>query len=106
MTDDDQERKESLKITIALSALVIVAAAVILWGVTQLVPAVSIVAQESFSPGLGLKDAAMVSLVVSFVIILVMAIFAGDGLIGEIQFMILGFFVFFLFFWLCLAWLF
>jgi hypothetical protein len=37
---------------------------------------------------------------------LVFAVAAGDGLIGEIQFIIPGFFLFFVFFWLMLAWIF
>lgn len=59
-----------------------------------------------FAPGLGLKTASIISVVVTFIALIVMAIAAGDGLIGELQYMIAGFFAFFVFFTLFIAWVF
>ena len=59
-----------------------------------------------FEPGLGLKSAAIVSFVVTIITFVIFAVTAGDGLLGEIQYMIGGFFTFFIIFWLMIAWIF
>ena len=89
-----------------LAILAILALALLIWGVIAMLPAFSSWVDSTFSSGLGLKQSGLVAAVVSVVVIIVFAIFAGDGLIGEIQFMIPGFFIFFVFFWLGLAWIF
>jgi hypothetical protein len=62
---------------------------------------------DPFSAGLGLKDAALIAFGVSFVVILVMAIVSGgDAIFGELPFTILGFLIFFVVFWLMIAWIF
>lgn len=61
---------------------------------------------EFFAPGLGLRTASIVSVAVAFVALIAMAIAAGDGLLGELQYMIAGFFAFFVFFTLFIAWVF
>jgi len=44
---------------------------------------------------------------VSFVVILVMAVVSGgDAIFGELPFTILGFLIFFVVFWLMIAWIF
>lgn len=58
------------------------------------------------APGLGLRDAAIIAFVATLVVLVIFAIAAGDGLLGEIQFMLLGFFAFFLALWLLIAWVF
>ena len=55
---------------------------------------------------MGLKDAAVVSFFVTVVIMIVFAITAGEGLLGEIQFILAAFFVFFIILWLLIAWIF
>ena len=59
-----------------------------------------------FEPGLGLKGAAIVSFFVTIITFVIFAVTAGDGLLGEIQYMIGGFFTFFVIFWLMVAWIF
>jgi hypothetical protein len=59
-----------------------------------------------FEPGLGLKNATIISFFVTTGLFIVFAIFSGDGLIGELQFMIGGFFLFFTIFTFLLAWTF
>ena len=70
------------------------------------VPAVGAWAASVFSPGLGLKDAALIAFGLAFVMVLVMAVSAGDGLVGELGVMIPGVLIFFLICWLMLAWVF
>lgn len=59
-----------------------------------------------FEPGLNLKGAAIVSFFVTIITFVIFAVTAGDGLLGEIQYMIGGFFTFFIIFWLMIAWIF
>ena len=61
---------------------------------------------EAFAPGLGLKGAAVIGFFVVVALFVGFAIAAGDGLIGEIQFMIGGFLLFYVIFTLMLAWVF
>jgi hypothetical protein len=58
------------------------------------------------APGLGLRESAVIAFVATLVTLVIFAIAAGDGLLGEIQFMLLGFFAFFLVLWLLIAWIF
>jgi hypothetical protein len=60
----------------------------------------------TLEPGVGLKSAAIWSFGVTFVMFLLFAIVAGDGLLGEIQFMLGGFFLFFVIITLLIAWVF
>ena len=71
-----------------------------------LVPAVGAWVEAAFGPGLGLKPAAGISVGVSLAVLVLLTLTAGDGLLGEIQFVIPGFFLFALFFWLMIAWVF
>ena len=63
--------------------------------------------RDPFSAGLGLKNAAIVSFGVSLALILVMAVVSGgDAIFGELPFTIAGFLIFFVIFWLMIAWIF
>jgi|TARA_B100000767_G_scaffold43625_1_gene37607 hypothetical protein len=56
--------------------------------------------------GLGLKDSAVVSFFVSLVLVAILALVSGDGLLGEVQFVLVAFILFFIVFWLMIAWIF
>ncbi len=56
--------------------------------------------------GVSLRTAAIAGVAASIALLIVMAVVAGDGLIGEFQYMIAGFFLFFVFFTLFVAWVF
>ena len=56
--------------------------------------------------GVGLKTAALWSFGITFAMMLVFAFAAGDSLIGEIQFMLAAFFLFFVIITLLIAWVF
>jgi len=59
-----------------------------------------------FEPGMGLKTAAVVAFFVTLALFIVLALVAGDGLLGELQYMIAGFGSFFVVLWLMIAWIF
>lgn len=61
---------------------------------------------QLFEPGVGLKMASIIGFFVATILFIVFAIFAGDGLLGEIQFMIGGFLLFYLIFTVMIAWVF
>jgi hypothetical protein len=97
--EDIRERKLTLRMFAAIVVALVVAGALlfVLGG-----PLVA----EHLEPGLGLKASAVISFIVTLVVLIVMAVVAGEGLIGELQFMILGFAAFFLVLWLLIAWIF
>lgn len=99
---DQKDKNESRKILLAIIALVLIG----LIGIVLLLPAFSEIVVSGLEPGLGLRDSAVISFFVTLVLMVVLAIAAGDGLVGEIQFMIAGFLAFFLIIWLLLAWIF
>ncbi len=106
MNGDRSDRASARRTALALGALALVLGGLAVWGVGAAMPAVQGWMDQVFAPGIGLKTAAIVAVVVSVVLLLVMTAAAGDGLLGEVQFVIPGFFVFFLFFWLMTAWVF
>jgi hypothetical protein len=61
---------------------------------------------EALNTGVTLKTAALWSFGVTVVLLIVFAIAAGDSLIGELQFMLAGFFAFFVIITLLIAWIF
>ena len=99
---DKKDQRESRTIALALVALLLILGVVLL----LMLPELSELARVYLSPGLGIKDSALISFFVSVVLLIVFALFSGDGLIGEIQFVIPGFFLFFVLNWLLIAWVF
>ncbi|MGB4246890.1 MAG: hypothetical protein WBJ75_04135 [Pseudohongiellaceae bacterium] len=99
---DKKDKDESRKILIALISLVLVAAI----GALLLLPALGEIISVHMSPGLGMRDAAVISFFITIAILIVFAISSGDGLLGELQFMLAGFFAFFVIIWLMIAWVF
>jgi hypothetical protein len=101
---DERDRKEAARLLLAAAIailLLIVIGAVGIYFITGLGDG------DPFSAGLGLKGAAIVSFGVSLVLILVMAIVSGgDAIFGELPFTIAGFLIFFVIFWLMIAWIF
>ncbi len=99
---DQTDKNQSRKIAIALIvlSLVVLGAAALLW------PSVAELAATHLAPGLGIKDSAIIAFVVTIVIMVVFAIASGDGLLGELPFVLGGFLLFFLVVWLLIAWVF
>lgn len=99
---DNKDKDESRKIAIALIVLALVLSVAIFF----MLPVLSEMAAIHFSPGLGLKGSATISFFVTIVVMIVFAISSGDGLLGELQFVLSGFFLFFIIIWLLVAWVF
>lgn len=102
MNSDERDKRESRGILLAIIVLLVVAATAAL----LLLPALGAVVDTVFAPGLGLKPAAVIAFFVTLVLLVVLALAAGDGLLGELQFILAGFFSFFVIFWLMIAWIF
>lgn len=89
----------SVQATLWLAAACLAAAVI---GGVLLVPAIV----GALDAGLGLKPAAAISFGVTIVVLVGLLVAAGDGLIGEFQFVLPAFFLFFVFNWLLIAWIF
>ncbi|TVP79812.1 hypothetical protein [Thioalkalivibrio sp.] len=103
---DMRDSRFALRILLGFSALVAFLVALIVLAAATTLPGISEWVAVTFDSGIGLKNAAIAAAVISVTVIIVFALAAGEGLIGEIQFMIPGFFLFFVFFWLMIAWVF
>jgi hypothetical protein len=99
MADD----KKSLLALVAIFVSLIGLLALATW---FMLPLVADFFATYFSPGLGLRSAAVISFFVTIITLVIFAVAAGDGLLGELQFMLSAFLAFFLVIWLMLAWIF
>jgi hypothetical protein len=97
-----KDRKAARTIGLVLLALFVLLAI----GTLMLYPMIASFAELHFTPGVGLKQAAVIAFFVTLTVFVVFAIAAGDGLIGELQYMLGGFLSFFLVVWLMVAWIF
>lgn len=99
---DRKDKSEARNIALALLVLVVlfVAASVLI------APMASDFNANYFAEGVELKDAAVISFFVTTLLMVVLAMAAGDGLLGELQFMIGAFVSFFVVIWLLVAWIF
>ncbi|WP_018873636.1 hypothetical protein [Thioalkalivibrio sp. ALJ16] len=103
---DHRDSRLALRVLLGTSALVALLVALLVLAAAVSLPGLSDWVAVTFDDGMGLKNAALVALIVSVLVSIVFALAAGEGLLGELQFMIPGFFLFFVFFWLLLAWVF
>jgi hypothetical protein len=100
---DRRERNEALRLLVAATAAILLLMVIGGAGLYYLIE----LDADPFSEGLGLKNAALISFGVSLVVILVMAVISGgDAIFGELPFTVLGFLIFFVIFWLMIAWIF
>lgn len=103
---DRRDSRIALRILLGVSGLAALLAALLVLAAATTLPGLSDWVALTFDSGIGLKNAAITSAVISLTVMVIFALAAGEGLIGEIQFMIPGFFLFFVFFWLMIAWVF
>lgn len=99
---DNKDKNESRKIAILLISLVIMLGVAVL----LMFPFAADFIAVHFSPGVGLKASAIIAFFVTITVMVLFALVAGDGLLGELQFMLGGFFSFFVIIWLLIAWIF
>lgn len=103
MTDSgQQDRTEARKVALMLLILVLALG----MGLLLLVPATLGWVVAHLEPGLGVRPAAGIAFVMTVLVMVLFAVAAGDGLLGELQYMLSGFFGFFVVIWLLLAWIF
>ena len=96
---DIEDRKLTTRMFLGIVVIVVLLGAALIFFAGPMIA-------EAVAPGVGLRSAAMISFAVTLVVILVMALVAGEGIVGEIQFMIAGFAGFFIVLWLLIAWIF
>ena len=96
------DRQQVLKIGGLLLGLLLLLGA----ATARMLPLVAGFIDQHFTPGLDLRNAAVIAFFVTVATLVVFAFAAGDGLLGELQFMLGGFVSFFLIFWLFIAWIF
>ncbi|CAA0082136.1 Uncharacterised protein [Zhongshania aliphaticivorans] len=101
-TPNKRDSHQAKKIVL-ISALLMVLLGIAFW---LFLPLASSFIEQYFSPGLGLKDAAVAAFFVTVITLVIFAVAAGDGLLGELQFILSGFLGFFIVLWLLIAWIF
>jgi hypothetical protein len=101
MIDLDQ-KKQTLTISVLLGIVVIA----IIVATALLMPELARIGNEIFGEGLGLKDAAIIAFFLSVGLLMLFALVAGDGLLGEIQFLLASYVGMFVINWLLIAWIF
>jgi len=96
------DTKEKLLWGLAIAVLLGVVFLLLAWGVPDVMAGVS----AALEPGVSLKSAAKYAFVLTVVVLAFFAIVAGDGLLGELQYILPAFFTFFVFNWILIAWVF
>ena len=99
---DLKDKNDSRKILLSLTVLFII----LILSIIFMFPQFFEILSTSTSTGLGLKDSAVVSFFVSLDLVTILAIVSGDGLLGEVQFVLVAFLLFFFVFWFLIAWIF
>tara|TARA_B100001971_G_scaffold112018_1_gene103078 strand:- start:1452 stop:1766 length:315 start_codon:yes stop_codon:yes gene_type:complete len=99
---DLKDRNDSRKILLTLTVLFII----LILSIIFIFPSFLEILSTSTSTGLDLKDSAVVSFFLTLVLVTILAIVSGDGLLGEVQFVVVAFFLFFIVFWFMIAWIF
>ncbi len=98
----EQDQKQSFILLGVLVLALTLAVLALIWAAPDAIAMID----ASFSPGVGLKQAAILAFVLTVILFVIFALSAGDGLLGEIQFMISGFGLFYLVAWIMIAWVF
>ena len=102
INSDLKDKNDSRKILLSLTVLFII----LILSIIFMFPSFLEILSTGTSTGLGLKESAVVSFFVSLVLVTVIAIVSGDGLLGEVQFVLAAFLIFFFVFWFLIAWIF
>lgn len=101
---DQRDRTEAMHLLIAAAIALLLLIVIIGAGIYLVV---GLGESDPFSAGLDLKNAAIVAFGVSLAVSLIMAVVSGgDAIFGELPFTIAGFLIFFVIFWLMIAWIF
>lgn len=98
----NKDKKEARTVAIALIVLV----TLLFIGGLFALPMLAEFNQLYLAPGVGIRDAATIAFIATVLVLIIFAIASGDGIIGEIQFILIGFFAFFIVLWLLISWVF
>jgi len=101
MIDLDQ-KKQTLTFSIFLGIVIVS----VIVGAVLLMPELAHIGNDIFGDGLGLKDAAIIAFFLSVGLLVLFALVAGDGLLGEVQFLFASYVGMFVINWLLIAWIF
>ncbi|MDP5254121.1 MULTISPECIES: hypothetical protein [unclassified Vibrio] len=101
-TSDAKDKKEARRIALILLVLI----AVLAFCLYMVLPSLVEFNQQYFASGLGIKAAVIPAFITTLVVFILFALVAGDGLLGELQYLLSGFLAFFLPIWLLIAWVF
>ena len=101
---DDSDRKEAARLLLVAAVAILLLIAICGLGVSYFT---GVGIHELFASGLSLKGAALIAFIVSFILLLVMAVITGgDAISAQLPFTVAGFLIFFLILWLMIAWIF
>lgn len=98
----DKDQKESWVIIGGISLL----ALLLLVGFVFLGPILVDIINDIFGDGLGLRESAVLSFFLTTILLITLTITAGDGIFGELQYLIYGWFVMFAFLTIAIAYVF
>ncbi len=96
---DLEERKATTRLFLIIAAAILGMTLIVVFVVA---PAMS----AQLAPGLGIREAALIAFIVTLAVVVVMMVAAGDGLLGEVQYTLPAFFMFFVLIWILIAWVF
>ncbi len=101
----DQKKEMAREDKIVLTAIIAVLSLLFIGGLMMIQALLAFFgyATEGMSDGIGLRSAFLVSLAISFVFMIVFASFAGDGVVGELGLMLIGYFIMLIFFTVSIA---
>ena len=105
MIDLDQ-KKQTLTLSIFLGIVIVIVFVSVIVAAVLLMPELARIGNDIFGEGLGLKDAAIIAFFLSVGLLVVFALVAGDGLLGEVQFLLASYVGMFVINWLLIAWIF
>ncbi len=94
-----REDKIILTVIIAVLSLLFIGGLIMI----QAILAMFGIATQGISDGIGIRHAFLISLVLSFLFMVIFALVAGDGVVGELGLMLIGYFVMLIFFTLSIA---
>lgn len=101
----DQKKAMAREDKIVLTAIIALMSVLFIGGLMMIKAGLAFFgyATESMSDGIGLRSAFLASLAISFLFMIVFASVAGDGVVGELGLMLIGYFVMLIFFTVSIA---
>ena len=101
----EQKRRMAREDKIVLSVIIAVLSLLFIGGLLLIQAGLALFgyATEGMSDGIGMRSAFLISLAISFIFMIVFAFIAGDGVMGELGLMLVGYFIMVIFFTVSIA---